>query len=188
MPSRLAIAPSPAYREHRMAHSGRIYFPQPTNHLQFADQMTMTNMQKQIMIAITSLALLSGCGDKNKGASASAPAAAPVLNAAPAPLSPSAPQFQLNEVKPQTVAADPDLATGEKVYKGTCSICHKSGLGGAPRIGNKNDWEARLAQGKEVLYDHAIHGYRGKKGSMPSRGSNIRFSNGWRLHTEASNL
>lgn len=70
----------------------------------------------------------------------------------------------------------PDPATGVKVYKSTCSICHKSGLRGAPRLGNKQDWESRLAQDKEVLYDRAINGYRGKKGSMPSRGSNTKLS------------
>lgn len=73
-------------------------------------------------------------------------------------------------------ATAPNLVTGEKVYKSTCSICHKSGLRGAPRMGRKQDWEARLAQDKEILYDHAINGYRGKKGSMPSRGSNSKLS------------
>ncbi len=74
------------------------------------------------------------------------------------------------------VADTPDLVTGEKVYRGTCSICHKSGLRGAPRLGNKKDWEERLAQGNEILYERAIKGYRGKKGSMPSRGSNTKLS------------
>lgn len=121
-------------------------------------------MQKPILTAIASLVLLYGCGGKDKE------------TATPAPTPPSAPQSRPNEVKPQAVAGAPDLAIGEKVYKGTCSICHKSGLGGAPRIGNKDDWEARLAQGKDILYDRAIHGYRGKKGSMPARGSNVRLS------------
>ncbi len=130
-------------------------------------------MKKQTLIVIASLALLSGCGDKSKEEVAvPVAAAAPGVAAAPKPL--SAPQP--NEVKPQTAAAAPDLATGEKVYKGTCSICHKSGLKGAPRLGKKQDWEARLAQGNEVLYDRAINGYIGKKGSMPSRGSNARLS------------
>ncbi|MDO8294684.1 MAG: c-type cytochrome [Gallionella sp.] len=128
-------------------------------------------MKKQTLIVIASLALLSGCGGKSKEVAVPA-TATPGMAAAPKPLSASQP----NEVKPQTVAAAPDLATGEKVYKGTCSICHKSGLKGAPRLGKKQDWEARLAQGNEVLYDRAINGYIGKKGSMPSRGSNARLS------------
>ena len=116
----------------------------------------MTDMKKQILAAIASLALLSGYGGENKAVAApvSAPAAAATSNAAPAP----------------------GLATGEKVYKSTCSICHKSGLRGAPRMGSKQDWESRLAQDKEILYDRAINGYRGKKGNMPSRGSNVRLS------------
>lgn len=43
-------------------------------------------------------------------------------------------------------------------------------------MGSKRDWEPRIAQGKGVLYDHSIHGYRGTKGSMPSRGSNPKLS------------
>lgn len=78
-----------------------------------------------------------------------------------------------------TADAAPDAATlslGERVYKSTCSICHQSGLRGAPKIGSARDWESRLAQGKETLYKRALGGYRGKKGSMPSRGSNAKLS------------
>lgn len=113
-------------------------------------------MKKPILIAIASLVLLSGYGGKNEAVAA--PVSAPVAAVTP------------------NAAAAPDLATGEKVYKGTCSICHRSGLKGAPRLGSKQDWEARLAQGNEILYDRAINGYRGKKGSMPSRGSNAKLS------------
>lgn len=116
-------------------------------------------MQELKLIMAASLALVAGCGAKTNETTP-----------------PSAPQFQLNEVKPQTAAAGPDLIAGERVYRGTCSICHKSGMGGAPRIGSKDDWEPRLAQGKEILYERAIHGYRGKKGNMPARGSNVRLS------------
>lgn len=141
-------------------------------------------MQKQILLFITSFTLLSGCDSKEKEvvspmhtlATTETPKAAETL--APAKTSKQPPQ--LNEIKPQPVsAAAPDLANlaiGEKVYKSTCSICHKSGLNGAPRMGSKKDWEPRLAQGNEILYSRAINGYRGSKGSMPSRGSNPRLS------------
>lgn len=111
-------------------------------------------MQKQVLAAIALLALLSGC-DSWQGETA-----APVT---PPPL-------------PVKSAALHDLATGEKVYRNTCSICHRVGLKGAPRLGDKKDWMSRLAQGNNVLYDHAIHGYRGKKGNMPARGSNASLS------------
>lgn len=135
-------------------------------------------MQRQTLIAIASLALLYGCGGKNKEVAASAPApatvAVPATAAALTP--PSTTQSQPDAAKPLAVAAVHDLKTGEKVYKSTCSICHKTGLKGAPRLGKKDEWESRLARGNEVLYDHAINGYTGKKGTMPSRGSNARLT------------
>jgi len=126
-----------------------------------------TNMKKPILMAIASLVLLSGYDGKNEAVAATSSAAVAL---APS----SVPPQPQNEASPQLTA--PDLVTGKKVYKSTCSICHKSGLRGAPRMGSKQDWESRLAQNKEILYDHAINGYRGKKGNMPSRGSNTKLT------------
>lgn len=67
-------------------------------------------------------------------------------------------------------------ASGEAVYNGTCVMCHKSGVMGAPKYGDANDWKARLAQGKETLYQHAINGFKGKKGSMPAKGGKPALS------------
>lgn len=72
--------------------------------------------------------------------------------------------------------AAPASAPGAKTYKSTCSICHKSGLHGAPRFGNREDWVTRTANGNEPLYDHAIKGFKGNKGIMPARGSNYKLS------------
>lgn len=121
-------------------------------------------MKKQLLTAIASLAFFSGY-DVREAVAATPDAAA--RTALPAPQT-------RNDPGPQTPA--PDLVTGEKVYKSTCSICHQSGLRGAPRMGKAQDWGARLAQDREVLYDHAINGYRGEKGNMPSRGSNTKLS------------
>lgn len=146
-------------------------------------------MQKHIPLLVTSFALfisgvpLAGCDRKEKEIIPPmrmlAPADTSKKVGAPAPAQTNK-QPQQNGVKPQPVpVAAPDAATlavGEKVYKSTCGICHKSGLNGAPRMGRKQDWESRLAQGNDVLYSHAINGYRGSKGSMPSRGSNPRLS------------
>jgi cytochrome c5 len=141
-------------------------------------------MKKQTLLLLTSLALLPGCGNKNDVATTPGHTLAAVDTSrsadtsTPAQASEQPPQSN-NAKRQRDTAAPPDLsylAIGEKVYKGTCSICHKTGLNGAPRIGNKKDWEPRLAQGNEVLYSRAINGYRGSKGSMPSRGSNPRLS------------
>jgi len=143
-------------------------------------------MQKQCLLIITSFALLSGCDNKEKEVVVSpsrsiAPTETTKVAGAMAPIQASKQSPQLNdEIKPQpdstAASALSNLVVGEEVYKSTCSICHKSGLNGAPRMGSKKDWEPRLAQGNAILYDRAINGYRGSKGSMPSRGSNPRLS------------
>lgn len=108
-------------------------------------------MQKRVLAIAALLALLSGCGDKKDEmiTSAASPGKSPLPHS---------------------------LATGEKVYRNTCSLCHRLGVRGAPRLGDTEDWVLRLAQGKKMLYDHAVYGYRGSSGNMPSRGSNARLS------------
>lgn len=135
-------------------------------------------MKKYIFLFFAVFALISACNGKGSDT----PTANTVKSresasamAAPSPIATT----RQNEVTQQEATGTPDaqtLAIGLKVYKSTCSICHKSGLNGAPRMGSKKDWEPRLAQGKEVLYEHSIHGYRGTKGSMPSRGSNPKLT------------
>jgi cytochrome c5 len=58
--------------------------------------------------------------------------------------------------------------TGEEVVKGVCAMCHAAGLMNSPKIGDKGQWQARIAQGYETLVKHAIEGIR----SMPARGGN----------------
>lgn len=60
----------------------------------------------------------------------------------------------------------------QALYAQTCRACHDTGLMGAPKLGNKEDWAARLATGKETLLDSAING----KNSMPPRGGNPALS------------
>ncbi len=59
---------------------------------------------------------------------------------------------------------------GEEVYNTTCVACHGSGLAGAPKIGDKAAWAARIAQGAETLHKHSIEGFTGKAGVMPAKG------------------
>jgi cytochrome c5 len=116
---------------------------------------------KQALYSVVLLSMLAACSKKEE-----APAPAPgALPGAKAP-SPSAPAVAT------PVAAGGDLEKGEHVYKGTCVMCHGSGAGGAPLFGSKADWEPRIAQGKPVLYEHALKGYTGSKGTMPPKGAN----------------
>ncbi len=66
--------------------------------------------------------------------------------------------------------------TGEEVYNTVCTACHGLGVAGAPKFGDKAAWEARIAQGEEVLLKHAVEGYQGKAGVMPAKGGNPDLS------------
>lgn len=57
--------------------------------------------------------------------------------------------------------------TGEEVYSTKCFTCHATGAAGAPKLGDVDSWQARLAErGLEGLYDGAINGFKG----MPAKG------------------
>ena len=62
------------------------------------------------------------------------------------------------------------LADGESDYKSSCFACHDGGIAGAPKLGDKENWAPRIAQGNEKLYSNAINGFQGSAGFMPPRG------------------
>jgi len=64
--------------------------------------------------------------------------------------------------------------SGEEVVKAVCSMCHAAGLMNAPKIGDKAQWQPRIAQGYETLVKHALDGIR----SMPARGGNPALTDG----------
>jgi cytochrome c5 len=66
--------------------------------------------------------------------------------------------------------------SGEEVYNGTCFACHAVGVAGAPKLGDKADWEPRIAQGMDTLVQHAVQGYQGSKGIMPPKGGRADLS------------
>jgi len=72
------------------------------------------------------------------------------------------------------VAAAPavaDAATkGKEIYDTACFACHATGAAGAPKLGDKEAWAPRIAQGADTLHNHAINGYTGKAGMMPPKG------------------
>ena len=65
---------------------------------------------------------------------------------------------------------------GTELFEQTCSTCHGQGIAGAPRAGDKAAWGPRIAKGKAVLYDHAIHGFTGSAGVMPPKGGRTDVS------------
>ncbi len=69
-----------------------------------------------------------------------------------------------------------DYGNGKTVYDGLCVACHATGVAGAPKLTETEDWKVRAAQGMKVLQDHAVKGYTGKKGVMPPKGGNDKLS------------
>jgi cytochrome c5 len=62
---------------------------------------------------------------------------------------------------------------GTQVYEQVCSACHGLGIAGAPKAGDVAAWGPRIAKGKTVLYDHALHGFTGQTGTMPAKGNRL---------------
>ena len=75
--------------------------------------------------------------------------------------------------EPEPVAT---ALTGPQVYNQACLACHGAGVAGAPILGDVPGWEARIAQGADTLYDHAIYGYSGEAGYMPAKGGRVDLS------------
>ena len=65
------------------------------------------------------------------------------------------------------------LKSGQQVYESGCSGCHASGVLEAPKLGTKDDWIKREAQGFETLQKHAINGFN----NMPVKGGNPALKN-----------
>ena len=66
--------------------------------------------------------------------------------------------------------AMPKLTAGKSTYDQLCAICHKSGIGGAPKLGDAKDWANRLQKGHAAVLANAINGYVGEQGVMPAKG------------------
>ncbi|MDH5191844.1 MAG: c-type cytochrome [Gammaproteobacteria bacterium] len=67
--------------------------------------------------------------------------------------------------------------SGKDVYTMACFACHGTGAAGAPKMGDKGLWSSRIAQGMDVLTEHAIKGFSSKPGSMmPAKGGNMSLS------------
>lgn len=93
-----------------------------------------------------------------------APAAAAPVMAAAAPTEPAP-----AAAAPVAMAA---AGSGEALYKQACQVCHAAGVAGAPKLGDKAAWSARLPAGIDALYNSVAKG----KGAMPPRGGAAQAS------------
>ena len=65
-----------------------------------------------------------------------------------------------------TISATDQQRSAESIYQTGCLACHQSGVGGAPKIGDTEQWSKRMEQGLELVYEHAIKGFN----TMPAKG------------------
>jgi cytochrome c5 len=129
----------------------------------------------EVARAVVYMANQGGANFKEPEApAAAAPAVAPAANAAaPAATAPAAPAAAPAAAAAIPATAAPATASadaGKALYSATCVACHGAGIAGAPKVGDKGAWAPRVAQGANVLYEHALKGFQGKTGMMPPKG------------------
>jgi len=97
-----------------------------------------------------------------------APAATAATNVAAAPAA-AAPAAAAPAAAAPAGAAS---GAGKSTFDSTCSVCHATGVAGAPKFGDKAAWAPRIKTGKEALYNSALHG----KNAMPPKGGNASLA------------
>ena len=123
----------------------------------------------EVARAVVFMANKSGASFKEPAAPA--PAAAPDATAtAAAPAADTATPAAAPVAAPAAAPAVASADAGKNVFNTACIACHGPGIAGAPKLGDKTAWTARVAQGNAVLYEHAIKGFQGKTGVMPPKG------------------
>ena len=84
--------------------------------------------------------------------------------------------LKIEATTPAGSAAPAPPKNGDELYEQACKACHGAGIGGAPKAGDKAAWGPRVAKGKDILYDHALHGFTGTAGMMPAKGGRVDVS------------
>ena len=87
-----------------------------------------------------------------------------------------APVAKVREAGDKPAAAAGAKLSGKDVYSSACFACHGTGAAGAPKVGDKAVWSARIGQGNDKLYSNAINGFTGGSGVMPAKGGRADLS------------
>ncbi len=74
------------------------------------------------------------------------------------------------------LTANVAMADGEAVYNSGCAACHAAGVAGAPKLGDKAAWAARVTKDPAELHTNAINGFQGESGVMPPKGGFMNLS------------
>lgn len=70
------------------------------------------------------------------------------------------------EVQSKNQQLMPVSNDGKELFDNVCGSCHVSGALGAPKYGDKSEWQERIIKGKDALYTSVFTGM----GSMPAKG------------------
>ena len=77
-----------------------------------------------------------------------------------------------NWIEPTSKAKPSGPRSGEQIVKMQCAKCHQKGIGGAPKIGDREAWIPRLKNGLDATVLSAANGH----GGMPARGGMANLS------------
>jgi cytochrome c5 len=75
-------------------------------------------------------------------------------------------------IEPTSKSKPAGPRSGEQIVKMQCSKCHQKGVGGAPKIGDREAWIPRLKNGIDATIQSAANGH----GGMPARGGMASLS------------
>ena len=70
------------------------------------------------------------------------------------------------------VAGSAQASDGKAIYEKTCVVCHKDGVAGAPKFGDKAAWAPRIKTGEAALIASVTKG----KGAMPPKAGNAALT------------
>ncbi|MDN3647790.1 c-type cytochrome [Reinekea marina] len=65
---------------------------------------------------------------------------------------------------------------GLETYQLACRACHDSGIAGAPKLGDVEQWTLRSTKGFDTLVNNALFGFKGEQGVMPAKGGQTQLS------------
>lgn len=80
--------------------------------------------------------------------------------------------WMVSRVPMEGIAVADDRISGREVFLQNCALCHVSGIGMAPRMDSRSEWEGRLSSGRRALQISVLRG----KGGMPPKGGNASIS------------
>ena len=106
------------------------------------------------LVAVFAGVLLVGCAEP---ADQSPTSAKPTATVAMTPA----------EVTTNTTAVETAPRSAEAIVNQYCAVCHARGLYNAPKIGDAVAWQAKLAEGRDHLWQVVLHGEK----AMPPRGN-----------------